>query len=305
MTENFVHLGEMLERSAKKYGKKSAVWYEGKEISFQELNRNANRFANALLRHGVQKGDVIAIMLPNIPEFLYAFFGAQRIGAVVVTLNPMYKGGEIIHVLNDSGARLLLTLSSFVGLINEIRPEIPKLEQVVITGERDVVLAHPESSMFIQMICDFKEIPSLEEAYHKVGDMLLKVFHHFGVSEVWYKHWGGMRVRGKKIGTFGFSQFEEEDVAIMNAMCLLGPLNIEDFFKIIWVPREVKDKFLEPFTSIEEETGIRPGKEEFKEQVVQAFQEVFDIELYEEAKMGRDERFGYEKQRTLAYHQKR
>ncbi|MCD5402172.1 AMP-binding protein [candidate division NPL-UPA2 bacterium] len=305
MNESIIQLGEILQRSAKKYGKKSAVWYEGKEISYIDFNRNANRFANALTRHGIKKGDIIAIMLPNIPEFLYAFFGAQRAGVVVVTLNPMFKGGEIIHILNDSEAKLLVTLGSFVSIINEIRPEVPNLEHIVITGERDVLLAHPESNVFIQMIYDSKEFPDLEEAYHKVAQGLLKVFHHFEVKDAWYKHWGGIRVGGKKIAAFGFARFEEEDIVIMNAMCLLSRLNIEDFFKAIWVPREVKDKFLEPLTSIEEETGVTPNKDAFKEQVIKDFQEEFDFELKEDNILGRDESFGYEKQRTLAFHKTR
>lgn len=303
--EQAVMLGEMLERSTKMFGKKSALWFEGKEITYKELYRNSNRFANALTRHGIKKGDVIAIMLPNIPEFLYAFFGAQRIGVVVVTLNPMYRGGEIIHVLNDSGAKLLLTLGSFVSMINEIRPDVPNLEHVVITGERELALAHPESTLFIQMVYDQKELPDLEDAHYKVGRMLVNVFKHFEVQDAWYKHQGGVRVGGKKIASFGFSRFEEEAVVIMNAMCLISKLDIEDFFKAVWVPREVKDKVLEPFTSIEEVTGSRPSKEEFCSQVAQAFQDEFAIELNEDDKLGRDESFGYEKQRTLVFHQHR
>ncbi|HSW68297.1 MAG TPA: AMP-binding protein [Bacteroidales bacterium] len=300
--EQVVLLGELLERSAARHGKRPAIWYEGKETDYVELNRNANRFANALLRKGIKKGDVVAIMLPNIPEFLYSFFGAQRIGAVVVTMNPMYRGGEIVYLLNDSKAKLLVTMGSFISMINEIRPEVPNLEHVVITGERDLTLAHPESTMFIQMVCDLKDLPDMEETYYKIGSALVKMFQHFGVKDPRYKHWGGIRVGGKKIASFGFAALEGEGVMMMNSMCLLSKLNIEDYFKAVWVPREVKDKVLEPFTSIEEETGIRPSKEDFRAQVMLIFQEEFGLDLYEDNILGRDESFGYEKQRTLAFH---
>lgn len=223
----------------------------------------------------------------------------------MVTMNPMFKGGEIIHVLNDSGARLLVTLASFVGMINEIRLEVRALEHVVITGERDVVLAHHESTLFVQMVYDFKDLPDIEATHHKIGSALLRVFAHFGIREAWYKHWGGIRVGGKKIAAFGFSRFDEEDIMVMNALCLLRKLNIDDYFKAIWVPREVKDKFLEPLTSIEKETGSCSDKEAFKQQIVQAFQHEFDLELKEDNTLGRDEMFGYEKQRTLAFHKTR
>jgi long-chain acyl-CoA synthetase len=85
----------------------------------------------------------------------------------------------------------------------------------------------------------------------------------------------------------------------VNALCFLSKLETDDFFKVIWVPPEVKDKVLEPLTSVEEETGKRPGKEEFKNVVLKALKDELGVEL-EEGSLKRDELFAYEKQKALA-----
>ncbi len=292
-------LGEIIEKSAKVYGKKAAIIFEGKEIAYNDVEKNVNRFANALLKSGIKKGDVVAIMLPNIPEFIYTYFGVQRIGAVAVPMNPMFKGGEIIHVLNDSGAKIMVTLASFISTINEVRPEVPNLQKIIITGERDINLADPASTIFVQMVYDAKDLPGLEKTYQKIGEALTRVFKEFKVKDVWYKHWGGVRVGGKKIAGFSFGQFGGEDVIIMNAICFIGKLVPDDFFKVIWVPKEIKDNYLEPLTSIEEQTGNKPAYEEFKDVVAGVFQDILEIDLEESNELSRDEKFGYQKQKTL------
>ncbi|MCK4728204.1 MAG: AMP-binding protein, partial [Desulfobacterales bacterium] len=101
-----------------------ALRFEGKVITYKELNLRANRVANGLQGLGVKKGDRVAIMLPNIPEFVYTLVGTLKLGAVAVPFNTLYKGGEILHILKDSGAKCLIALTNFAPMINEIRPEL-------------------------------------------------------------------------------------------------------------------------------------------------------------------------------------
>lgn len=112
-----------------------AMVLEKDVISFKELNLKANRVANGLRDLGVKKADRVAIMLPNIPEFVYAFVGILKLGAVAVPFNTLYKGREVLNILKDSGAKVLFTLAHFAPMINEIRPELPDLEQVILTSE--------------------------------------------------------------------------------------------------------------------------------------------------------------------------
>ncbi len=291
-------LGKMLEETAKKHRKKPALFFEGKEISFEQLDENVNRLANGLRKLGIEGGDRVAIMLPNIPGFVYSFFALQKLGAIAVPFNTMYKGREILHILNDSGARAIITLTNFAPLINELKPDVPSLEHIILTGERTLLFVHPESTVAVQIVHHREFFPSIEEMYQKVGEILVQTLKNFGVTEAWYKHRGGVRVKGRKIASFTIS--EMENLVIMNGLCFLSKLETDDFFKVIWIPPEIKDKVLEPLTSIEEETGKRPDKEQFKDVIVQAIEQGFGVKI-EEGSLKRDELFAYEKQRALAY----
>jgi long-chain acyl-CoA synthetase len=275
-----------------------ALYFEGQTITYKELNLRANRVANGLRGLGVEKGDRVAIMLPNIPEFVYALLGTLKLGAIAVPFNTLYKGGEILHILKDSGAKCLIALTNFAPMINEIRPELPDLEQVILTGERNLLFAHPESTAFIQLILHEGLIKDVDGAYQKMGHILLKIMQNLGVKEAWYKHRGSIRVRGDKIATFLIS--EVEGMALINAVVFLGPLDARDFLRVVWVPPEIRDKVVEPLTSVQQETGKRPSWDQVKETAVGAIEQGFQVEIKEDS-MVRDELFGYEKLRSLAY----
>jgi len=291
-------IGQILEVRAKKNRKKTALFFEGKEISYDQLNENVNKLANGLKSLGIKKSDKVAIMLPNIPEFVYLFFAIQKIAAVAVPFNTMYKGREVTHILNDSGAKAIIALTNFGGLLNEIKPDVPALEHIILTGERTLLFVQPESTVSIQMVYESSFFNSVDEAYNKVGEILVEVFKKFGVADAWYKHRGSVRVKGRKIASFIVSSLE--NLSIVNAVCFMSKLTTDEFFKVIWVPPEVKDKVIEPLTSIEEITGKRPDTEEFKNVVTGLFGDMLGIEI-EEGQLKRDEIFGYEKQRALAF----
>jgi len=291
-------LVQSIERKAESLPDSVALHFEGEAITYKELNLRANRAANGLQGLGVKKGDRVAIMLPNIPEFVYALIGTLKLGAVAVPFNTLYKGGEILHILKDSGAKCLIALTNFAPMINEIRPELPDLEQVILTGERNMVFAHPDSTAFIQLIIQGDLIKDVDKAYQKMGHILLKVMEDLGVKEAWYKHRGSIRVRGEKIATFVVS--EVEGIALINLVVFLGPLDTRDFLRVVWVPPEIRDKVVEPLTSVQQETGRRPLWDQVKKTVVAAIEQGFQVEI-KEGSMVRDELFGYEKLRSLAY----
>ena len=275
-----------------------ALRFEGEAITYRKLNLRANRVANGLQGLGVIKGDRVAIMLPNIPEFVYTLVGTLKLGAVAVPFNTLYKGGEILHILKDSGAKCLIALTNFAPMINEIRPELPELEHVILTGERNLLFASPESTAFIQLILPGDFIKDVDAAYQKMGHILLKIIKDLGAKEAWYKHRGSIRVRGDKIATFIIS--EVEGIALINAVVFTGPLDTRDFLRVVWVPPEIRDKVVEPLTSVQHETGKKPLWDQVKETAVASIEQGFQVEI-KEGSMVRDELFGYEKLRSLAY----
>ena len=293
-----LNLVESVEKWATSLPDAVALRFEGEAITYQKLNLRANRVANGLRGVGVEKGDRVAIMLPNIPEFVYAFVATLKLGAVAVPFNTLYKGGEILHILKDSGAKVVIALTNFAPMINEIRPELPALEQVVLTGERTLLFAHPESTAFLQLILQRALIKDVDGAYQKMGDILLTMMKDLGVREAWYKHRGSVRVRGDKIATFVIS--DVEGLVLINAVIFLGSMDTRDFLRVVWVPPEIRDKVVEPLTSVEQETGNRPPWDQAKKMAVVALEQGFQVEIKEGA-LVRDELFAYEKLRSLAY----
>lgn len=98
----------LLADSAKRYPKNRCVSFQGRNFTYAEVDEISSRFASALLSLGVNKGDRVAIFMPNIPPLVFAYFGILKAGAIVVMCNPIYKEGELEYQLRDSGADVVV-----------------------------------------------------------------------------------------------------------------------------------------------------------------------------------------------------
>ena len=290
-------LAQTLEEITKRYKRRESLRFEGKTYTYQELNDNANRVANGLANLGIEKGDRVALMLPNIPDFAFSFFGIQKLGAVAVPFNTMYKGREISFILKDSKARAIICLSNFANLINEIKEECPALEHVIVTGQRTLVFIDPDATANVQMVLEKSKYSSGDDAFHAIGDTLVGVFKNLGVEDAWYKHQGAIRAHGKKLATILLSEIE--NLYIVNIVAFLTEMDTEALFKVLWVPPEIKDKALEPMTSVGDESGEIPSLERFRDALVDELQKKLGISVVE-GKLTRDELMAYEKNRALA-----
>ena len=105
-------LNRTLEVAARRFGSTAAIQFCGASISYRLLDRLANRFANGLAGLGVAKGDRVAIVLPNVPQAVIAYYGVLKLGAVAVFVNPLFSREELVERLQDSGARVLVALTS-------------------------------------------------------------------------------------------------------------------------------------------------------------------------------------------------
>lgn len=129
-------LTSLLDNAAKRYPNQAAFVYYGNRITYAQFSNQANRFAIELQRLGVQKGDRVAIALPNIPQFPIAFYGTLRAGAVAVPTNPLYTEREMQHQLADSGAKVLVVLDMYYPIIRNVRNQTA-LEHVIVTSPAD------------------------------------------------------------------------------------------------------------------------------------------------------------------------
>ncbi len=103
-------LTALLDRAARDHPARAAVKFRNYHLSYAELNDRAGRLAMGLTRQGVQPGDRVGIMLPNLPQTLISYWGALKAGATGVLINPLYMESELSHILADSGAKILITL---------------------------------------------------------------------------------------------------------------------------------------------------------------------------------------------------
>ncbi|MHB1390928.1 MAG: long-chain-fatty-acid--CoA ligase [Thermoleophilia bacterium] len=101
----------LLERSARNHPDATATVFFGGSLTYREIDEHANRFAHALLSLGVEPGERVAIHLPNSPQLVICLYGALKAGAVATLVSPLYEPAEIAHQLEDSGARVMVTLS--------------------------------------------------------------------------------------------------------------------------------------------------------------------------------------------------
>jgi|Deesub1362A_J573_1020465.scaffolds.fasta_scaffold00216_50 long-chain acyl-CoA synthetase len=131
-------LYENLRDSARKFPDRVAIIHRGVEYTYSELNKLAERFATALYNFGIQKGDRVAIYLPNIPQFIVSYYGTMMAGGVVVACNAMYREKELAHQVNDSGARIIITLDELYPVVKNIK-EMTSLEEIIVTGRGDLL----------------------------------------------------------------------------------------------------------------------------------------------------------------------
>ncbi|XWK91757.1 MAG: long-chain fatty acid--CoA ligase (plasmid) [Phormidium sp.] len=118
-----MNIAQNIERGRRIFPQKTALLFEGEKFTYEQLDEQANRVANGLQRLGIQKGDRVALYLPNIPQFVWAYFGIQKIGAVAVSINVMLKRDEVWYILNDSGSKGIITTS-------ELRHHVPECDLV-------------------------------------------------------------------------------------------------------------------------------------------------------------------------------
>jgi long-chain acyl-CoA synthetase len=129
---------EILEQSCSRHKDRAAFVNFDTRLTYAELDLQTRNFAAWLQKKGLEKGDRIALVMPNILQYPVALFGALRAGLVVVNTNPMYTAREMKHQLVDSGARAIVIVENFANVLTEIRNEVP-LEFVITTKIGDML----------------------------------------------------------------------------------------------------------------------------------------------------------------------
>jgi len=121
-----------LERSARVFPDKTAVVYGKARLTYRELGEEATRVAHALRASGIQPGDRVAYLMPNLPEMLIAQFAVPLAGAVLVSVNTRLSDEEIAYILHHCGAKVLVTDSAFLLQVASAVHNVPTITEVVV-----------------------------------------------------------------------------------------------------------------------------------------------------------------------------
>lgn len=142
-----ISFAQALRRTFEEIPEKMGISFLGVELTFGELDRYSNIFANMLIEKGFQKGDCIGLNLPNIPQYIIALLGAIKIGCVITGVSPLLSEDQIVYQLNDAEAKGIVTLDAvFAARIVKIAAKLPKLEFIATTSVGDFL---PKAKAFI------------------------------------------------------------------------------------------------------------------------------------------------------------
>ena len=136
--DKYQSIRDLFEECVAKFGERPAYHCMGKEITFADLDRMAQAFGAWLQSRGLQKGDRVALMMPNVLQYPVALFGVLRAGLVVVNVNPLYTPRELEHQLNDSGATAIVILENFAHTLEQVIAKTP-VQHVVVAAMGDLL----------------------------------------------------------------------------------------------------------------------------------------------------------------------
>lgn len=147
-------LGEALQHVAQKHATREAIIFGEQRISYRHLDQQVSVLASGLRQLGLSKGDKVGIILPNCPEWVYAFFAIARMGAVIVPISPQLRRQEIWQVLSNCEASAVITLAKVPGsnlaeTIQDLRTELPYLRHIIVHAK-----AHPADTLQLSKLME-------------------------------------------------------------------------------------------------------------------------------------------------------
>jgi long-chain acyl-CoA synthetase len=141
-----INLALLLEESVRSHANRPALIAENQRITYRQLHSAVQTVAQSLKKVGIHKGDKVALMLPNIPEFVYCYFAVVQSGAIVVLLNTSSTPTELSHVLNDCDAKLLITQASCEKRYREIQDQLSSCRSIYVIDSGEIRIGMDQKS---------------------------------------------------------------------------------------------------------------------------------------------------------------
>ena len=207
-------LHRIIEDKARRVPDKIVFQFRDRDLTFAELNDNINRVANGLRKAGIGSGDKVAIMLPNCPEYLFSWFGANKIGAAEVPINVGLKGTGLAYQILQSDSKALIVDKDYVVRVADVLDELDSLETVVTldrnpSGGNDISWPGRSDIRFADLLAESSRAPNATVRYNDLASILftsgttgrskgVMMSHHY-----WYDVWAE---------SIRYSRYTDEDI---------------------------------------------------------------------------------------------
>ena len=166
-------LGQMLRNTTTNYPESHAIYFEGFRMTYKELDQFVDQFATALSKMGIKKGDVVLIDLPNVPQFIIAYYAIVRIGAIANPIIPLNRFTEIVHQVNDSKGKILIILDVLYEehLHEKDLNKMPTLRDIILTEIAEYL---PKIKAVLGKALG--KVPGMKKWPSKIGDVTFYKF---------------------------------------------------------------------------------------------------------------------------------
>ncbi|MBO9128712.1 fatty acid--CoA ligase family protein [Bacillus sp. 165] len=168
-----MNLISSLMETVQKHGDRTAYIFQEKETSYTELYNEITMFASGLHKLGVKKGDHVALLLGNSPQFVVGLYGAMYAGATIIPINPVYTPDEISYIIQNGDVKTVIALDVLSPILEKITNKLPSIEHIIVcstsqeTNEQNVFLQNEQMQPFTNVLSagdlDFPAAPIEEE----------------------------------------------------------------------------------------------------------------------------------------------
>jgi long-chain acyl-CoA synthetase len=164
-----MNLLTQFEESAKKFASKPAYYFMDQSCTYAELDGAISKFASGLEKLGIKQGDHVALLLGNSPHFVISLYGALRLGATVIPVNPIYTPDEIGYILNNGDVKVVIALDLAIPLVEKMHHSLPKIEHYIFceTDSNTSVESKIENLLGYSKMKSFSEVSAAGDVTFK------------------------------------------------------------------------------------------------------------------------------------------
>ena len=154
-----MNLGSLGQDNIQKFGEYESIYYEGKWYTNVEMEMQSNRLGNALKSLGIQRGDRVAIQMPNSPVVLWSFPAIYKTGAIAVPMNPLLRPDQAAYIFQNCGAKAAVTSPDFAPWVQAAQKQAPDLKHIIVTEKDDI----PGTIYYDTLVSDQPDSLKIEE----------------------------------------------------------------------------------------------------------------------------------------------